>query len=78
MVFLRGGSVVILTIVRPIDAPLERYVIMTEQVRIAAGSLSFMEIPAGMLDDERNVKSGHRRKLKKRLGSFQKRMSSST
>jgi hypothetical protein len=44
-------------IVRPRDVPLERYVIMVEQARIAAGSLSFLEIPAGMIGDDRNFKS---------------------
>ncbi|KAL1605354.1 hypothetical protein SLS60_004902 [Paraconiothyrium brasiliense] len=50
VVFLRGGSVAVLIIVRPTDSLDERYVIMTEQARIPAGSLSFMEIPAGMID----------------------------
>lgn len=68
VVFLRGGSVAILMIVRPTDAPLERYVIMTEQARIAAGSLSFMEIPAGMLDDERNIKSAALREIQEEVG----------
>jgi 8-oxo-dGTP pyrophosphatase MutT (NUDIX family) len=72
VVFLRGGSVAILMIVRPTDAPLERYVIMTEQARIAAGSLSFMEIPAGMLDDERNVKSAALREIEEEVGIFPK------
>ncbi|KAF8853498.1 hypothetical protein BDZ45DRAFT_677614 [Acephala macrosclerotiorum] len=72
VVFLRGGSVAILMIVRPTDAPLERYVIMTEQARIAAGSLSFMEIPAGMLDDERNIKSAALREIQEEVGIFPK------
>lgn len=56
VVFLRGGSIAILMI-RVQDAPLERYVIMAERPRVAAGSLEFMEIPAGMFDDEeKNVK----------------------
>jgi hypothetical protein len=52
IVFLRGGSVAILMILRPSDSKTERYVIMTEQPRIPVGSLTFMEIPAGMLDNE--------------------------
>ncbi|QDS75915.1 hypothetical protein FKW77_002791 [Venturia effusa] len=51
VVFLRGGSVAVLMIVRPSDSRDERWVIMTEQPRIPAGSLVFMEIPAGMIDD---------------------------
>jgi len=49
-VFMRGGSVAMLMILRPKDARDERWVIMTEQARIPAGSLSFKEIPAGMID----------------------------
>ena len=54
-VFLRGGSVAMLLILQPDDVAegneLDKYVIMTVQSRIAAGSLAFAEIPAGMLDD---------------------------
>lgn len=52
VIFLRGGSVAVLMILRPKDAPGERYVILTEQPRIGACSTGFLEIPAGMLDDE--------------------------
>ncbi|KAH6694329.1 NUDIX family hydrolase [Leptodontidium sp. MPI-SDFR-AT-0119] len=72
VVFLRGGSVAVLMIVRPTDAPLERYVIMTEQARVAAGSLSFMEIPAGMMDDERNIKSAALREIQEEVGIYPK------
>ncbi|KIX99637.1 uncharacterized protein Z520_04271 [Fonsecaea multimorphosa CBS 102226] len=54
IVFLRGGSVAILMILRPEGDDYdndERYVIMTQQPRIPAGSLTFFEIPAGMIDD---------------------------
>lgn len=51
VVLLRGGSVAVLMILRPADSRDERWVIMTEQPRIPAGSLSFMEIPAGSIDD---------------------------
>ena len=56
VVFLRGGSVAILMILRPKDARHERYDIMTEQPRVGACSTMFLEIPAGMLDGESNVK----------------------
>lgn len=52
IVFMRGGSVAILMIVRSTSDPSERLVIMTQQPRIPAGSLSFFEIPAGMIDDK--------------------------
>jgi 8-oxo-dGTP pyrophosphatase MutT (NUDIX family) len=48
--FLRGPSVAMLMILRPSDSQTERWVIMTEQPRIPAGSLTFMEIPAGMFE----------------------------
>ncbi|ORY71275.1 NUDIX family hydrolase-like protein [Pseudomassariella vexata] len=54
--FLRGGSVAMLMILRPKDSRDERLVVMTEQPRIPAGSLSFLEIPAGMIDDGPNFK----------------------
>jgi ADP-sugar diphosphatase len=50
--FLRGGSVAMLMILRPSDSNSERWVVMTDQPRIPAGSLTFCEIPAGMIDDE--------------------------
>ncbi|KAF2714751.1 NUDIX domain-containing protein [Pleomassaria siparia CBS 279.74] len=55
-VFLRGGSVAMLMILQPEDVPAEpateeeKYVILTVQPRVAAGSLAFTEIPAGMID----------------------------
>ncbi|KAK0646955.1 hypothetical protein B0T16DRAFT_458831 [Cercophora newfieldiana] len=52
--FLRGGSVAMLMVLRPKDSRDERLIVLTEQPRIPAGSLSFMGIPAGMLDDEKN------------------------
>lgn len=52
--FLRGGSVAMLMILRPQDSRDERWVVMTEQPRVPAGSLSFVEIPAGMLDNSEN------------------------
>jgi ADP-sugar diphosphatase len=55
VVFLRGGSVAILMILRPRDSENERWVVMTDQPRIATGSLSFKEIPAGMLDDNDDI-----------------------
>lgn len=52
--FLRGGSVAMLMILRPKDSRDERWVVMTEQPRVPAGSLAFVEIPAGMIDDAMN------------------------
>lgn len=50
--FLRGDSVAVLMILRPIGSSQERYVVLTEQPRIPAGSLTFLEIPAGMIENE--------------------------
>ncbi|KAK5225459.1 hypothetical protein LTR47_009306 [Exophiala xenobiotica] len=60
-VFMRGGSVAMLIILSPSNsddptpsrarAPAEEYAILTLQPRLAAGSLNFIELPAGMLDD---------------------------
>ena len=49
--FLRGGSVAMLMILRPKDSRDERWVVLTEQPRVPAGSLKFVEIPAGMIDN---------------------------
>lgn len=68
VVFLRGGSVTVLMILRPFDAPDERYVVMTEQPRPAAGSLRFLEIPAGMLDDHNDVVGEAAREIKEEVG----------
>jgi ADP-sugar diphosphatase len=57
-VFLRGGSVAMLMILRPSDSNSERWVVMTDQPRIPAGSLRFWEIPAGMIDDDTDDFSG--------------------
>ncbi|OQD80186.1 hypothetical protein PENANT_c038G06904 [Penicillium antarcticum] len=54
-VFLRGGSVGMLLILQPNDLPKDsekdKKAVLTIQPRIPVGSLSFPEIPAGMLDD---------------------------
>ncbi|KAF9893997.1 hypothetical protein FE257_008968 [Aspergillus nanangensis] len=57
-VFLRGGSVGMLLILQPSDSPPQspdpysnKHALLTIQPRIPAGSLTFAEIPAGMLDD---------------------------
>jgi ADP-sugar diphosphatase len=44
--------VAILIILRPTDSRGERYVVLAEQPRIPAGSLAFLEIPAGMIEND--------------------------
>ncbi|KAB2571072.1 Nudix hydrolase 14 [Lasiodiplodia theobromae] len=58
VVLLRGPSVAMLMILRPHDNKSERFVIMTEQPRVPAGSLAFLEIPAGMMDDDTDTFAG--------------------
>lgn len=68
-VFMRGGSVAMLMILRPKDATDERWVIMTEQPRIPAGSLSFLEIPAGMIDElTGDFKSAAKKEIEEETG----------
>lgn len=60
-VFMRGGSVAMLIILRSSSSSSRRegedegegeeYAILTVQPRVPAGSLSFVELPAGMIDD---------------------------
>jgi ADP-sugar diphosphatase len=66
--FLRGGSVAVLMILRPSDSLDERWVVMTQQPRVPAGSLSFFEIPAGMLDGSNNLQLSAAREIKEETG----------
>jgi len=67
-VFLRGGAVTVLMILRPNDVRDERWVIMTEQPRIPSGSLQFMEIPAGMMDDSKNFSGQAAKEIEEEVG----------
>jgi 8-oxo-dGTP pyrophosphatase MutT (NUDIX family) len=66
--FLRGGSVAMLMILRPSDSKNERWVVMTEQARIPAGSLRFMEIPAGMMDKSGTFAGAAAKEIKEETG----------
>jgi ADP-sugar diphosphatase len=66
--FLRGGSVAMLMILRPKDSRDERYVILTEQPRLPAGSLQFLEIPAGMLDDSAHFSGAAAKEIEEETG----------
>jgi 8-oxo-dGTP pyrophosphatase MutT (NUDIX family) len=46
----------------------EKYVLMTIQPRIAAGSLRFAEIPAGMLDDAGTFSGGAAKEIEEETG----------
>jgi 8-oxo-dGTP pyrophosphatase MutT (NUDIX family) len=71
-VFLRGPSVAMLVILVPDDVTTpdaeERYVLLTVQPRVAVGSLAFVELPAGMVDDEGSFAGTAAREIKEELG----------
>ncbi|KAJ5948846.1 hypothetical protein N7454_002153 [Penicillium verhagenii] len=71
-VFLRGGSVGMLLILQPDDIPVSqengKWAILTIQPRIPAGSLSFTEIPAGMLDDHGTFAGGAAKEIQEETG----------
>lgn len=50
------------------DALDEAYVVLTVQPRIATGSLGFVELPAGMLDDSSNFAGVAAREIEEELG----------
>ena len=66
--FLRGGSVAMLMILRPKHSRDERLVVMTEQPRVPAGSLAFLEIPAGMLDDSETFSGAAAKEIEEETG----------
>ncbi|KAL2133863.1 hypothetical protein VTI74DRAFT_1535 [Chaetomium olivicolor] len=75
-VFLRGPSVAMLVMLIPEDiAPHEterleeeRHVLLTVQPRIAAGSLEFVELPAGMVDEEGDFVGQAAAEIREELG----------
>lgn len=55
----------------PDDAPPEsdeRYVVLTVQPRVPAGSLGFVELPAGMVDDAGSFKGAAAKEIEEELG----------
>lgn len=72
-VFMRGGSVAMLIILTPSDdesasASEDEYVILTLQPRIPAGSLSFTELPAGMIDDSGSFAGAAAKEIEEETG----------
>ncbi|KAK4199850.1 putative hydrolase [Triangularia verruculosa] len=71
-VFLRGPSVAMLVFLIPDDVTSddteERYVLLTVQPRIAAGSLGFVELPAGMVDEEGEFAGTAAKEIEEELG----------
>jgi ADP-sugar diphosphatase len=70
IVFLRGPSVAMLVVLTPDDASdeTEQYAILTVQPRAAAGSLEFVEIPAGMVDEAGKFAGTAAKEVKEELG----------
>ncbi|ORX88830.1 hypothetical protein K493DRAFT_235441 [Basidiobolus meristosporus CBS 931.73] len=71
IVLLRGGSVSVLLILRAKQATSsdpKEYVVLTVQPRIPVGSLSFTELPAGMLDDSGEFSGTASRELEEETG----------
>ncbi|TVY82047.1 Nudix hydrolase 14-like chloroplastic protein, partial [Lachnellula suecica] len=70
-VFLRGPSVGMLVVLQPDDLPSgsqeEKHVLLTVQPRVAAGSLQFVELPAGMVDDG-TFKGSAAQEIKEEIG----------
>ncbi|KAI7528574.1 NUDIX family hydrolase [Hortaea werneckii] len=71
-VFMRGGSLAMLLILQPEDVPegndKEKHVLLTVQPRVAAGALSFSEVPAGMLDDSGTFAGGAAKEIEEETG----------
>lgn len=72
VIFLRGPAVAMLVVLIPNDQPAdsldEAYALLTVQPRIATGSLSFVELPAGMMDDENSFAGVAAREIEEELG----------
>jgi ADP-sugar diphosphatase len=71
-VFMRGSSVAMLLVLQPDDVneddESEKHVLLTIQPRLAAGSLAFAEIPAGMLDDAGSFSGGAAKEIEEETG----------
>jgi ADP-sugar diphosphatase len=67
IVFLRGGSVAMLLILQA-ESTAEEYALLTVQPRIAIGSLGFVELPAGMLDNNGTFSGAAAKEIKEETG----------
>lgn len=68
-VFMRGGSVAMLILLAPKDQPdSQEYALLTIQPRIAAGSMGFVELPAGMIDDSGTFSGAAAKEIKEETG----------
>lgn len=67
-IFMRGGSVAMLLVLSVQGSADEEYAILTNQPRIPAGTLSFLEIPAGMIDDSGTFSGAAAKEIKEETG----------
>ncbi|KAI9840862.1 MAG: hypothetical protein M1838_003872 [Thelocarpon superellum] len=71
-VFLRGGSVGMMVILQPDDvsqhSEKDKYVLLTMQPRVPAGSLSMIELPAGMIDDSGTFAGAAAKEIQEEIG----------
>lgn len=64
IIFMRGPSVAVLIVIQCGD---KKFTLLTEQARVPIGKRSFLEIPAGMLDDD-SFKGAAARELEEETG----------
>lgn len=72
-VFMRGGSVAMMLVLTETDSSgkatgPDEHVILTVQPRIPAGSLNFIELPAGMIDDSGTFSGAAAKEIKEETG----------
>jgi len=68
IVFARGGAVAILIVLTTQGEGSKEYTVVTRQPRVPVGEDSFPEIPAGMVDGDRNFKGKAISELKEETG----------
>jgi ADP-sugar diphosphatase len=68
-VFMRGGSVAMLILLSAENMPQAQvYALLTIQPRIAAGSMGFVELPAGMIDNSGTFSGAAAKEIKEETG----------
>lgn len=66
IVFMRGDAVAVLLILT--DDASNKFVLLVKQPRVPVSSMDFLELPAGMVDDEKNFHSAALKELKEECG----------
>lgn len=68
IVFMRGDAVAVLLVLHSEAGADEPFVVMVQQPRIPVASMAFLELPAGMVDDDLNFHSVALKELKEECG----------